>query len=87
MSELTISPTPTPPPSGTGNAKAVSQSDASSRSTDSATTGTDSGTTAQFAAVLKSQMGKKAAAADTADKHKFVAGSTPNRCRNYAYGH
>ncbi|MDP2823761.1 MAG: flagellar hook-length control protein FliK [Sulfuritalea sp.] len=67
MPELMINPTPTPPPSGTGNANALSQSDAASRSGESARTDAASGTESPFAAMLKSRMDKKTAAADAAN--------------------
>ena len=68
MPELMISPTPTPPPSGTGSANALSQSDATSRSGESSKTDTESGAESPFAAVLKSQVDKKTAAAEPASK-------------------
>ena len=66
MSELMISPTPTPPPGGPANANALNQSNATSRSGDSPKTDGENQAESPFAAVLKSQVDKKAAA--TADK-------------------
>jgi len=68
MPELMISPTPTPPPGGTGGANALSQSDAANRSGESSKTDTESGAESPFAAVLKSQVDKKAAASEADNK-------------------
>ena len=66
MSELMISPTPSP--SEAGSAKALSQSDAASRSGEGAKTDAESGTESPFAAELKSQVDKKTAASEVDNK-------------------
>lgn len=66
MPDLMISPTPTPPPNGAGNANALGQTGATNRSGESAKTDKESGTDIPFAAVLKAQVGKKAADPDAA---------------------
>ncbi|OHC69797.1 MAG: hypothetical protein A3H93_12540 [Rhodocyclales bacterium RIFCSPLOWO2_02_FULL_63_24] len=60
MPELMISPQPAKAPSGTGAANALSQTDAGSRSGESAKA--ENGAESPFAAVLKSRMDKQAAA-------------------------
>lgn len=65
MSELLISQAPvaTPAASQNGNAKALGQSDAATRTSDSARTDTENRTESPFATVLKSEMSRKDASA------------------------
>lgn len=71
MPELMINPTPAKAPSGTGTASALNQSDATNRAGESAKA--DNATESTFAATLKSQMDKKAAAADEGKAAASVA--------------
>ena len=68
MPDLTINPTLALPSSGTGTANAISQSDAPGRLDENTATNGGRATESPFAAVLKSQVDKKAAPAGTVNR-------------------
>jgi flagellar hook-length control protein FliK len=78
MSDFLIkaAPTQAQAPNGTGNTNALSQSDAATRADEGTKAGKESGTESPFAAVLKSRMDKKPAAADESDGASSSAAAT-----------
>lgn len=80
MPELMINPTPAKAPSGTGTASALNQSDATNRAGENAKA--DNGAESTFAATLKSQMDKKAAATDEGKAATSVAAADGTGAEN-----
>ena len=77
MSDFLIKAAPTRAPNGTGNTNALSQSDAVTRTDESARADKESSMESPFAAVLKSRMDNKPTAADETDGASSAAAATP----------